>query len=74
MGGSHPPIVCFAFYNESQRSAARTTRGFGNDFDACCCRSDFVCLITHHFPAEQFQTGFDIMRSGQSGKVILDWA
>jgi threonine 3-dehydrogenase len=31
-------------------------------------------ILTHHFPIDQFQAGFDIMRSGQSGKVILDWA
>ena len=29
-------------------------------------------IITHRFLTE-FQEGFDIMRSGQSGKVILDW-
>jgi len=31
-------------------------------------------ILTHHFPIDQFQEGFDIMRSGRSGKVILDWA
>ena len=30
-------------------------------------------IITHHFPIEEYQQGFDIMRSGQSGKVILEW-
>jgi threonine 3-dehydrogenase len=30
-------------------------------------------VITHHFDVEDFQKGFDIMRSGQSGKVILNW-
>ena len=30
-------------------------------------------VLTHHFPVDQFQDGFDIMRSGRSGKVILDW-
>jgi threonine 3-dehydrogenase len=30
-------------------------------------------ILTHHFPIDRFQDGFDIMRSGQSGKVILDW-
>lgn len=28
-------------------------------------------LITHRFPLTEFQAGFDAMRSGQSGKVIL---
>ncbi|MEH6626726.1 MAG: L-threonine 3-dehydrogenase [Motiliproteus sp.] len=30
-------------------------------------------IITHRFPIEEFQQGFDVMRSGLSGKVILDW-
>ncbi len=34
---------------------------------------DLSPIITHQFPIDEFQKGFDIMRSGQSGKVILDW-
>lgn len=34
---------------------------------------DLTPLVTHHFPVSQFQQGFDAMRGGQSGKVILDW-
>ncbi len=34
---------------------------------------DISPIITHHFAIDDFQQGFDIMRSGQSGKVILDW-
>ena len=34
---------------------------------------DLTPIITHHFPLEDFQEGFDTMRSGASGKVILDW-
>ncbi|MEQ8166313.1 MAG: L-threonine 3-dehydrogenase, partial [Alphaproteobacteria bacterium] len=30
-------------------------------------------IITHRYPAAEFQKGFDVMRSGKSGKVILDW-
>ena len=30
-------------------------------------------VITHRFHYTDFQEGFGIMRSGQSGKVILDW-
>jgi threonine 3-dehydrogenase len=30
-------------------------------------------IITHHFSIDDFQKGFDVMISGQSGKVILDW-
>ncbi|MDY0881853.1 L-threonine 3-dehydrogenase [Dongia soli] len=35
---------------------------------------DLSPILTHHFPVDQFKTGFDAMLSGQSGKVILDWA
>ena len=31
-------------------------------------------VITHHFAARDFQSAFDVMRSGSSGKVILDWS
>jgi threonine 3-dehydrogenase len=34
---------------------------------------DLSPIVTHRFPIEQFQQGFDVMRSGQSGKVVLDW-
>jgi len=30
-------------------------------------------IITHRFPASRFQEGFEIMSSGNSGKIILDW-
>ncbi len=30
-------------------------------------------VITHHFPVDDFQKGFQMMKSGQTGKVILDW-
>ncbi len=30
-------------------------------------------IITHHFDYTDFQKGFDVMRSGRSGKVILNW-
>ena len=30
-------------------------------------------IITHRFSYEDFQEGFDVMRSGNSGKVILNW-
>ncbi|WP_432735400.1 L-threonine 3-dehydrogenase [Maridesulfovibrio sp. FT414] len=35
---------------------------------------DITPAITHHYKIDDFQKGFDVMRSGQSGKVILDWA
>ena len=34
---------------------------------------DIGAIITHHFPIDDFQQGFDIMRSGKSGKVVLEW-
>ena len=34
---------------------------------------DVAPAITHRFAIDDFEQGFDIMRSGQSGKVILDW-
>jgi threonine 3-dehydrogenase len=30
-------------------------------------------IVTHHFSINDFQQAFEIMRSGQSGKVILEW-
>ena len=35
---------------------------------------DITPVITHHFPVQEFQRGFETMGSGQSGKVILDWS
>lgn len=34
---------------------------------------DIRPVITHRLPYSEFQQGFDVMRSGNSGKVILDW-
>ena len=35
---------------------------------------DISPIITHRFAYHEFQQGFDIMRSGESGKVVLDWS
>jgi threonine 3-dehydrogenase len=35
---------------------------------------DIRPVITHRLPYTEFQQGFDVIRSGNSGKVILDWA
>jgi threonine 3-dehydrogenase len=35
---------------------------------------DLSPIITHHFLADQYEAAFAQMLSGQSGKVILDWA
>jgi len=34
---------------------------------------DIQPIITHQFPLEDFQEAFDLMESGQSGKIILNW-
>ena len=34
---------------------------------------DLTPVITHHFEIDDFQKGFDIMESGECGKVILNW-
>jgi len=34
---------------------------------------DIKPVITHRFPARDFKEGFEIMSSGRSGKIILDW-
>lgn len=34
---------------------------------------DVSKVITHRFKAADFGQGFDVMRSGLSGKVVLDW-
>ncbi len=31
-------------------------------------------VITHRFGADEFEKGFEVMQSGASGKVILDWS
>ena len=34
---------------------------------------DITPVITHRFHYTQFEEAFDVMRSGKSGKVIMDW-
>jgi threonine 3-dehydrogenase len=34
---------------------------------------DLSPIITHRFKVDDFQQGFDVMKSGKSGKVILNW-
>ena len=35
---------------------------------------DLTPIVTHRLDVDQFQDGFDVMRSGKSGKVVLDWS
>ena len=34
---------------------------------------DIKPVITHRFPYTEFEKGFEVMQTGRSGKVILDW-
>lgn len=34
---------------------------------------DISPVITHRFPADDFQKAFEIMEEGNCGKIILDW-
>ena len=34
---------------------------------------DVTPVITHRFPADQFQKGFEAAMSGQAAKVLLQW-
>lgn len=35
---------------------------------------DISAVITHRFPAAQYEAAFEVVRSGQCGKVVLDWS
>ncbi|MBT8084329.1 MAG: L-threonine 3-dehydrogenase [Woeseia sp.] len=35
---------------------------------------DISPIITHRFPADDYLEAFELMESGQSGKIILEWA
>ena len=34
---------------------------------------DISAVITHRFPADRFAEAFEVVRSGQCGKVVMDW-
>jgi threonine 3-dehydrogenase len=34
---------------------------------------DVAPVITHHFAADDYEEAFATVRSGECGKVILDW-
>jgi len=34
---------------------------------------DLNSIITHRFSIDDYKEGFEIMRSGNSGKVVLNW-
>ena len=35
---------------------------------------DLTPLITHRFPVADYREGFELMRAGKCGKVVLDWS
>jgi threonine 3-dehydrogenase len=35
---------------------------------------DISPVITHHFPYTEFKEGIELMKSGNSGKIVLEWA
>jgi threonine 3-dehydrogenase len=35
---------------------------------------DIKPVITHRFGAVEFEKGFEVMKSGTCGKVVLDWS
>jgi len=35
---------------------------------------DISPVITHHFPYTQFKEAIELMKSGNSGKIVLDWS
>lgn len=37
------------------------------------CGLDITPIITHRFHYTEFEKAFEVMKSGQSGKVVLDW-
>ena len=34
---------------------------------------DIKPVITHRFHYTEFEQGFEVMKSGDSGRVVLDW-
>ena len=34
---------------------------------------DIKAVITHRFSWHEYEKGFEVMKSGEAGKVILDW-
>ena len=38
------------------------------------CATAVASVITHRFPAEEWEEAFAAARSGECGKVVLDWS
>ena len=37
-------------------------------------RAGHLLIITHRFHYTEFDEAFEVMRSGNAGKVVMDWA
>ena len=35
---------------------------------------DISPVITHRFPFAEFEKGIELMKSGHSGKIVLNWS
>jgi threonine 3-dehydrogenase len=35
---------------------------------------DISPVITHRFPYTEFKEGLELMKSGNSGKIVLNWS
>ena len=49
-------------------------RRFGTPLPPEADPEDLSPLITHQLPYQDFEKGFEVMKAGKSGKVVLDWA
>jgi threonine 3-dehydrogenase len=34
---------------------------------------DISAVITHRFPIDRYQEAFDVVASGECGKVVMEW-
>jgi threonine dehydrogenase-like Zn-dependent dehydrogenase len=58
---------------EATRNASAAARSHAADCQARESGLDVRKVITHRLPAEKFLEGFETMRRGESGKIVLHW-
>ena len=63
------PQMALQTQNPQPQVPATLKRGSG----AVSHGLDINPVITHRFPADDFQKAFQIMEEGNCGKIILDW-
>jgi threonine 3-dehydrogenase len=63
--------------------SALTIKGiYGREMSETCYKMtaiiqsglDISPVITHRFPYTEFKEGIELMKSGNSGKIVLDWS